>query len=291
MSTEVSKKDKVKIQALIQESSPVFVMGRGGSGTRLMSSMVQELGFFFGNKINASQDSIDWKAAIVGLAMKQGAQVNIPSGAGGDVKKSLLLAAEKSLSRKFGPKILLDSIPPWGFKIPHLVLVFPLVAEVFPNSRFVHLVRHPVPSSVSKSKRKADKTSRGNGGQGLTLLPNAMEYAKGEKIGKEEVMTKGDLKGIPAWKLNAYSWNHQVDRAHEYGTQFLKDRYLEVLYEDACDRPQIQMNRLTSFLDLPEREMKTEIKLSPSSAYDKNDTNKAVWEVCKETAKKFGYTY
>jgi hypothetical protein len=282
---------KKETREAFRESSPVFVMGRGGSGTRLMSSMVQELGFFFGNKINASQDSIDWKRPIVELAMKHGAQIELPLKISEKEQNDLILAAIKSLKPKFGTLLDRQPTPPWGFKIPHLILVFPLMAEVFPNARFVHLVRHPVPSSVSKSRRKSDKTSRANGGQGLVLLPSAIKYAKGEKIGKGEVLTKADLKGIPAWKLNAYSWNHQVDRAHEYGTQFLKDKYLEVLYEDACDRPQIQMNRLTSFLDLPEREMKTEIKPSPSSAYDKNNTNKEVWEVCKKTAKKFGYTY
>jgi len=283
-----SKKETIEA---IRESSPVFVMGRGGSGTRLMSSMVQELGFFFGNKINPSQDSIDWKAPIVGLALKHGAQIELPLKISEKEQNDLILAAIKSLKPKFGTLIDRQPTPPWGFKIPHLVLVFPLLAETFPNARFIHLVRHPVPSSVSKSRRKADKTSRPGGGQGRVLLPPAIQYAKGEVKGTGEMITPAQLKDIPIWKLNAYSWNHQVDRAHEYGTQFLKDRYLEILYEDACNRPQIEMNRLTEFLGLREHKVKTEIKPSPSTQYGKSGNNKEVWEICEEAAKKFGYTY
>lgn len=227
---------------------------------------------------------MEWKKSIVGLAIDRGAQVDLPTGVSRREAKDLIEVAYTMLNQR-DPKTK-DSPPLWGFKIPHLLWCFPLLAETFPNSRFIHLTRHPVPCSIGKEAKGSDKTSRA-GGQGKTLLPPAIEYSTGK------VMTKRidpRDKSIQE-KLNAYSWNHSVGRGCEYGRRVLGDRYLEIRYEDICSNPQAADDKIAEFLDLPTKKTGIVIKPSPSSVYEKSPEAKEAWDICKNTAKKIGYKY
>lgn len=274
-----------KIEA-IKDSSPVFVMGRGGSGTRMASTLVQELGFFFGNKINNSADSLEWKKIVLEKVGVRGASLGLPQGVSQKEEEEIIKIALTSLDRNgWVPRA---PIVPWGFKIPPLLLVFPLWAEVFPNSKFIHMIRHPIPSSVGRGKRKADKTSK-TSGIGAKVMPYSISYSTGETPQLENV--NAYLRKINQNLLNAYSWNHQVKRAREYGREFLRDRYYETTYEEVCKNPQRASNLLAEFLEVPKTETSLKIRISPSSAYEKNSGTKTVWDICKECAEDIGYKY
>ena len=48
---------------------PVVLLGRGGSGTRVLSQIAQQMGIFLGNDINVSGDSVEWVGPIYDLAV------------------------------------------------------------------------------------------------------------------------------------------------------------------------------------------------------------------------------
>ena len=52
-------------------SRPVVAIGRGGSGTRLLSLALQEHGIFLGNQLNESHDSTEWVDLIYKLAIEK----------------------------------------------------------------------------------------------------------------------------------------------------------------------------------------------------------------------------
>src|SRR5437868_3210979 len=48
--------------------SPVIACGRGGSGTRILSAMIQKLDVFVGNQLNPMGDSIEWTGLLYEMA-------------------------------------------------------------------------------------------------------------------------------------------------------------------------------------------------------------------------------
>jgi len=294
------------------ESSPVVIMGRGGSGTRIPSYFLREdLGYFFGNKLNTSGDSIEWKKLSFEIVKVYGGEINLPEDASSFEKELLKTADEILRQGKYPDK--------WGWKLPHTLLFFPIVAQVFPNSKFIHMIRHPIPSSIGR-KRKSDKTSRLRG-QGKALLPAAYAY-----FHKEEILpTVEDLEALNSDStvlqciMNAYGWNHQVGRGIEYGREILKDRYLELKYEDCCEEPQRELERICEFIGVrkaPKTSLGIKRSLSPANLEEletytidpkefkkkrakakikedlilkKKEAGPLVKEICEETAKKIGY--
>ena len=72
-SSGMSSKQQVEMnedEAEVAASQPVILIGRGGGGTRLLSEMVQSLGFFLGNQLNVSCDSVEWVDKFYELAIE-----------------------------------------------------------------------------------------------------------------------------------------------------------------------------------------------------------------------------
>src|SRR5690348_2568875 len=58
----------------------VLFTGRGGSGTRLLSQLAEELGIFIGNKVNRSGDSVEWVEPVYRMAIESATSIELPSG-------------------------------------------------------------------------------------------------------------------------------------------------------------------------------------------------------------------
>jgi hypothetical protein len=54
----------------IARSEPVILLGRGGSGTRLLAQLALSTGMFVGNKLNTSHDSVEWVETVYDLAIE-----------------------------------------------------------------------------------------------------------------------------------------------------------------------------------------------------------------------------
>ncbi len=279
-------------------SSPLILMGRGGSGTRMLSHFAEDVGYFLGNKLNPSKDSIEWTELTFEIIKFYGGEIELPT----DEKKyrdQILSKANEVLYTGNYPK-------KWGWKMPQTLLYFPILANVFPNAKFVHIIRHPIPCLVGSGKVKADKTAKMHG-LGNFLLPSAYSYFHGSEEKLKELDPNNTIQQI---LLGAYSWNHQVDRAIKYGRESLGDRYLEIKYEDVCRDPQEEFQKFCEFLQIKESKTSLTIKKSQSSenlrdletlthkkkkvtpavvAEIKKKGGLQVKEICKKTAEKVGY--
>ena len=51
--------------------SPIVATGRGGSGTRLLSTVLQKLGCHLGNELNESGDSMEWAEVIYDIVLSK----------------------------------------------------------------------------------------------------------------------------------------------------------------------------------------------------------------------------
>ena len=248
-------------------------MGRGGSGTRLLSQVAAEAGIFIGNHVNRSGDSTEWVDLIYRMAVEAGRHSDLPSGS--RYRREIRARAER----------ILGQAPPresglWGLKLPEMMLVLPLLIDAFPQAKVIHLTRHPVSSSL----RRTHMTSRLNNPVGAAALPAAYGYSNRDpaRIGADE-----------PYLHNAYAWNFQVTRVVRYASDMLgENRYLELKYEDLCAEPNQVLARVRSYLGRAEGQAgaSIEVDLSRAAGWDPRDPRvQAIWDICGNTAAQLGY--
>ena len=104
--------------------------------------------------------------------------------------------------------------PRYGDKSPGYVARMKLLVQLFPEARFVHIVRDV--RSVA-----------------LSLVEMPAEWG---------------TRSVPE---GAARWRHRVGRGHAEGTALGPDRYLETRYEDLVADPERELRRMLEFLLLP----------------------------------------
>ena len=249
--------------------------GRGGSGTRLLSSLATDAGVFIGNQVNHSGDSVEWVDLIYRMVVEMGGQRDLPTGSW--YRRELRGRAEMilSIARRSHAGV-------WGLKLPETMLVLPLLIDAFPEARVIHLTRHP----VSASLRRTHMTSRLGNPVGDVALPSAYRYA-----GQDP----GAISIDESYLHNAYSWNFQVTRVMNYGREVLgTSQYLEMRYENVCTRPDSVLAVIRSFLGCADSRTGASTHVDPArtGAWDAADARaQAIWAICGETAERLGYTY
>lgn len=103
--------------------------------------------------------------------------------------------------------------PRWADKTPDYIDHLPLLAGLFPEARFVHMIRD----------------------------------------GRDVALSTIDLKRFHRHAATcAHFWGRQVGGAMREGERRLgPERYLELRYEDLLDEPEAELRRLCDFVDLP----------------------------------------
>jgi hypothetical protein len=99
----------------------------------------------------------------------------------------------------------------YGDKTPPFLMHLPMLAQEFPEARFVHLVRD---------------------GRDVVLSLREQRFAPSSFAGAAEY------------------WAGRVSRARQAGERLGPDRYREVRYEDLVSDPERELRRLCEFLDL-----------------------------------------
>ena len=255
---------------------PIIVTGRGGSGTRLISKAVQDCGVFLGNRLNESEDSMEWVEAIYEIAAKVHTAEYEPSDSEEiDWQSRLALTANRILQNG---GIKQDQL--WGFKLPESMLIMPQLLSTFPNARVIHLVRHPITSSL----RRTHLTSQ---------TANPVGKAVCEAAYRDAGMEPSNALIDPDWKRNALTWNYQVGSVANQLGEMPADRSLQVKFEDLCDDPQEVTNEIKAFLDGGSR-ISASIGIQAKRRKPRLGffaPKEKIWEYCGATATKIGYTF
>src|SRR5690606_16599413 len=249
--------------------APVIATGRGGSGTRILSSVLQQLGVFLGNQLNKSEDSIEWVDLIYEMSVKATAD---DAGPPGGWRPELHARAASILGGGTW-----QHGTPWGWKLPATMLDADTLSTALPGSKFIHLVRDPLDTCL----RRTHMTSRCDNPVGKSTLARA--YAA---LGWTQ-----DPASDPDHIRNAASWWLQVDAFRRLAPE-LQGRCLEIRYEDLCDDPQGGADRIAAFLGLPRQGVELSVDDARRRRWTIGDPRTHdVWRICGEVASQYGYDF
>ena len=252
---------------------PIIATGRGGSGTRLLSELLQHLNVFLGNQLNKPGDSIEWVALLYKLGVERTRQ-----------KSSSPMPYWQHPLQETAADILIegawDGQQAWGWKLPESMLALPEIFETFHQGKLIHLIRHPIDTCL----RRSHMTSRRDNQIGKAVLKAAYK-----QLGWKQSRIISD----PDYLRNAASWLYQVGEVSRFGRiQLGSERYLELRYEDICTNTIEAVKSLANFLNIkiPNHFPELEIDLQRCRKWSFPDPRtEEVWNICGELALELGY--
>jgi hypothetical protein len=196
--------------------APVFVGGFPGSGTRVVSRILSAAGVFMGSRINKTADSVYFAEFLNQWADRY-------VGAGEDVDATLAEGMTAAFTA-FLDRHLQGMSPDtrWGAKNPRNILILPFLHSLFPDMKFIHVLRDGRDLAASPKKRVKIR-----------------QYA-GDLMGRE-VVSAGDMVDL---------WSEITLRGLEFGERRLRDNYLLIRFEDLCAAPRGAILGILDFLGL-----------------------------------------
>ncbi len=263
-----SSRRKIKQQAdLLSELKPVMLMGRGHSGTRVLSFACMHLGIQLGTSAaTGDADDRTFTRTIKKIAVR-----NLASGAPDQIREQDLIRFQNAVYKYYkkigSPRTL------WGWKFPETYLIGDCIARTFPRARYIHLVRD--------GRDLAFK-------QHLTDDPN-------RALGKR-LLTHLDAMNLPHHLQAAMSWAYQVDRFDNFRTTLNADQVLDMKFEDICREPMAAMQSVCTFLKIPmtkscENYITKHLDLGKIAQYKNEDPEKitAIENAISSTLKRYHY--
>lgn len=212
-------------EEFLRTLSPVVLMGRGHSGTRIFATYCSLIGVEIGERPGrTSGDPADTRFTNL---LKRIAIDTLHITSTQNVPPRHARRFQASVERFYRS---LDVPPgnPWGWKFPETYLIAPLVLHAFPHARFIHMLRDG--RDLAFKRHLTDDVKRPLGRALLSHL-NAQD--------------------LPHHLQAAVSWEHQVRRFRTFAETIAPGRLLEVRFEEMCANPFHVGEQISDFLELP----------------------------------------
>jgi len=255
--------------ALSQLPPPVVIFNKSHSGSRLLASLVEASGCFMGNDRNESQDGLHVFELVQYVVEKY--YPDFSRLWHGEGREDTALA-------RLAVSVFRDHLAgfhgrSWGWKLCETTYILPLVDRLFPQARYLHLVRdgrdvafsnHRPPDSPFWQKIYADAV-RLRRWRGLW-------YGRMARLGY----------ALDPVLYNAQHWVNSVSVGRHFGAM-LGHRCLEVRYEDLCLDFEPQARRILDFIEAPAAQAAIDA-VSPTVRRDavgkyRNRSRLQVWRV------------
>lgn len=210
-------------------SGPMLIGATGGSGTRAVARIVQQAGVWIGSNLNVSVDAVDfglYSNRWIDAFLKGTDRWRRPLGEG---DRAAMIADLQPLLRGHLEPLTepehLGRWTAWGWKEPRSMYLLPFWDALFPDLRFLHVVRDGRDMAFSSNQNQLLK-------HGATML--------GEEDG-----------GQPEAVRSIALWGRANTLVAEYAAAHLRERYLRVRFEDLCGRPAATVSTVLGFFGLP----------------------------------------
>ena len=192
--------------------APLIVGGTGGSGTRMLVQMLRELGVDMGAHVNASEDALHFVAIYDHFINRYLAGELHMEALDTEMERALRLHCPAP-----NPRML------WGWKNPRSIYLWPALAALLPNARFLHVVRDGFAMSNSANQNQLNLHGKS------VLDPTTLQLAPTDQ--------------------SLQLWATVNTAAADFGDQ-LGQQYMRVRYEDAVSSPLAMLRQLANFLQL-----------------------------------------
>ncbi len=192
---------------------PIFIGGFPGSGTRVVSRILSMANIFMGSKINNTNDSVYFAPFLnkwVGKFISE--EFSDKNELYAQMKKDFDHLLEGHLSG------IPDDVP-WGSKNPRNILILPFLHSLFPEMKFIHVLRDGRDLAASPKQRVKIKQ------YAIDLLGN-------------EVSSVSELVNL---------WSAITLKGFNDGEQFLGKNYLLIKFEDMCTNPSQVITEILKF--------------------------------------------
>ncbi|TVQ60129.1 MAG: sulfotransferase [Phycisphaerales bacterium] len=217
----------------LHEQSPVVIMTRGHSGSRVLGWAIQSLGVDLGAVVTKKTADIQDRRFTdcikdIACAQLRGETDDRATRRQADDLLSHAARTRKWMDEQRREAGMRPTGPLWGWKFPETYLIGPVVALAFPNARYIELLRDG--RDVAFKSHLTDDPKR-TLGRLLLQHENALH--------------------APAHIRGAMSWAFQVRRFAEFAATLPEGRLLSVRFEDLVTTPLVVLERCATFLGLP----------------------------------------
>lgn len=238
----------------IRSMQPLIILGMHRSGTSLLVRLLKDLGLHMGNKLSRDAEAVyfqkinrrifistgsDW-GYINPLLLAMGNEFFIQE----QTSKALLtLFPDSSLSFlnhsiiDFFGKDLWKSISQnenfhWGWKDPRTSITFPIWLRIFPQARFLHILRNGIDVSISIHRR----TKKQHNKIWKRLFP--LDY------------NPRTLDFKYCFRL----WEMYVEFVLDHKDIIPDNQYMEINYENLLKNPSAMLQEICDFINFPIQE-------------------------------------
>lgn len=200
---------------LLADTSPIAVGAIGGSGTRMVTNLLIELGFRMGPDLPHSRDDFRFTERFVHREI-----LGVPDDEFARRLESYLREVHADLAVQ--PGGLEAASQRWGWKEPNTHVVLLRLMRLLPRMRFVHLMRNGLDMAFSDNQLQRDRW-------GHLFLGHAIDAS-------------------PCASLKYWVAVHR--RILRVGAA-LGERFLLVNYDRLCTQPDSELPKLTAFAGVP----------------------------------------
>ena len=230
------------------DQGPVVIGGVGGSGTRLFAALLDGLGFYLGDDLNAAHDNLWftllfkrrelWPASAHQDELTECARIFRALMVDGSLPDDVNPEQIRLLARDPRPQhpsewladraesILTLNNPAragrWGFKEPNSYIFLPALAEALGSLKYIHVMRHGVDMAFSKNQ-------------------NQLEFWGSQVLGRPVD------RNSPSDSLAYWCAVHR--RIEQLGAQ-LGERFLLLNYDEFCRSPAEPLADFQGFLEI-----------------------------------------
>jgi sulfotransferase family protein len=215
--------DLKELEKKLAQQSPVVLMSRGHSGTRVLAWLCTRLGIELGTREDLATCDVSFLEFSQQIKKMATGNVGVVNSRGIKNKehRRFLKAANSYYEHLGSPSGL------WGWKFPETYLIAPYVQKVFPKVRFIHQVRN---------------------GKDLAFKEHLTDDPK-RKLGKKVLTAAGAL-GLPHHLQAALSWAWQVDNFDAFKKELPPESVLDISFEKLCLQPDQTIQKLCEYLQI-----------------------------------------
>jgi len=241
------------LEKTIRQMQPLIIIGMHRSGTSLTVRLLKDLGIHIGNRLSRDAEAIYFQLINRRIYNSVGSKWNDINA----IQKAMhseqfiqeqadrvldVLFPTHSINPRagiveyFGPHLWKalsqGKTIDWAWKDPRTTFTFPIWLRVFPQARFLHVVRNGIDVAIS-THRRTHKQRR-------NLLKRVLRFDYSPLT----------LDFIYCFHL----WEEYISFVIENKGIISSNRYLELRYENLLAKPEEALRQITNFMEYPIKE-------------------------------------